>query len=127
MSIKAGNVTFHYKKICLSFEVAIGTNGPDELISDERLKAAFQDGFSEYTDGRRLFSVEMIQDGLTRLLKNSIHKAVYEDVCARHQDKVTLDGTSLSCKLTDAKTAKLHGLFLSGDVEVLDLKPSDKG
>jgi hypothetical protein len=96
-------------------------------VSDEALKRAIQAGFNEYTDGRRMFSVELFQDGLIRLLKSSIQVAVYEDACRRYPNRSTLDGTSIACKLTDAKLENLHGFFSSGNVQVVELKSVDKG
>jgi hypothetical protein len=73
------NTKYFRKKIYLVVDVVIGINGPDELTSDDELKAALESNFDECTDGRELFSVETFKEGLGNAVEGALHKAVYDN------------------------------------------------
>jgi hypothetical protein len=116
---------YFYKKIYLVAEVVIGIDGPDELVSDDELKVALDSNLNQSTDGRQLFSVETFKEGLGNVVEGALRRAVDANASRRFPNRITLDGTSFSCKLSDHKMKKLASLHVSHSVEVLALKATE--
>lgn len=104
----------------------MSTNG-DVPSSNSDWEAALERLLNEWSDGRHLFSSEMIQDGLLRLLDASLLRAVETDKERRYGHKSLLNGCSLVLKLAQITIAKRAPyLHLYGDFNNVKIEDVEK-
>ena len=102
-----------YKKVTLSAKVSIGHRG-GELASDEEWNAALVHVLDDWNDGRYPFSVEMLHEGLCRVLSAALGKAVQDHMYRVAPNKVAQDGASYSCKLASMRMRRLEWVSIHG-------------
>lgn len=108
---------FTRKRVTISFEVMVGVEG-ETLAPDETWRERAYDTLNDYCDGRRVFSVEMMRDGLTRLLQNSLESAVDVRSWRVCPNRMTEGGTHYACVVSEMKMRRLKTLGLTGETTI---------
>jgi hypothetical protein len=84
--VQGGQVVSSKVKINLEVTVDLGAEVP------EGLEETLNDTFAEWSDGRKLFSVETVEDGLRRAIDRSVYCALMRKFLAIHGNKMVKVG-----------------------------------
>lgn len=93
-------------KLSLEVDVSLGLELPEGFAE------ALSNTFAEWSDGRKLYSVELAEDGLSRAIENAIHKSLSAKFHALYPREMVPTGrgseTAKSALATDEAMAGMY-------------------